>query len=98
MAQSVLRPTVVNFLELTGRSGPAGLQMEELQVTDHSEFVGKNLIDSQIRQRFNLIIVAIKKASGEMIFNPQPQAVLENGDTMILVGRSDGLDGLRAIL
>ena len=98
MAQSVLRPTVVNFLELTGRTGPADLQMEELQVTDHSDVVGKNLIDSQIRQRFNLIIVAIKKAGGEMIFNPQPQAVLENGDTMILVGRSDGLDGLRAIL
>ena len=42
--------------------------------------------------------MASKKAGGEMIFNPQPQAVLESGDTMILVGRSDGLDGLRAIL
>jgi len=98
MAQSVLRPTVTSFLELAGRGGAVDLQMEELLVTATSDIVGKNLIESQIRPRFNLIIIAIKKASGEMIFNPQPQAVLETGDTMILVGKSDSLDGLRATL
>lgn len=98
MAQSVLRPTVTSFLELAGRSGEVELQMEELQVTQHSEIVNQNLIEARIRPRFNLIVIAIKKASGDMIFNPQPQAVLEAGDTMILVGRKDGLDGLREIL
>lgn len=98
MAQSVLRPTVTSFLELAGRGGAVDLQMEELLVSPTSDIVGKNLIESQIRQRFNLIIIAIKKASGEMIFNPQSQEVLEAGDTMILVGKSEMLDGLRAIL
>jgi voltage-gated potassium channel len=98
MAQSVLRPTVTSFLELAGRGGDIDLQMEELQVTETSAIVGQNLIDARIRPRFNLIVIAVKKASGEMIFNPQPQAVLEAGDTMILVGRQDGLDGLREVL
>jgi voltage-gated potassium channel len=98
MAQSVLRPTVTSFLELAGRGGPMNLEMEELQVTEASEIVGKNLIDSKIRPRFNLIVIAIKKASGEMIFNPQSQEVLDAGDTMILVGGTDGLDGLREVL
>ena len=98
MAQSVLRPTVTNFLELTGRGGAIDLQMEELQVTEHSEILDKNLIDAALRPRFNLIVIAIKKASGEMQFNPQPQAVLEAGDTMILVGSRDNLDSLQAIL
>ena len=98
MAQSVLRPTVTSFLELAGRSGAIDLQMEELQVTASSEIAGCNLIESKIRPRFNLIIIAIKKTAGDMIFNPQPQEVLEAGDTMILVGKNEGLDGLRAIL
>ncbi|MHC1710797.1 MAG: TrkA family potassium uptake protein [Solidesulfovibrio sp.] len=98
MAQSVLRPTVTSFLELAGRGNPMNLEMEELQVTEASEIVGKNLIDSKIRPRFNLIVIAIKKASGEMIFNPQSQEVLEAGDTMILVGGTEGLDGLREVL
>ncbi|HCR13644.1 potassium channel protein [Solidesulfovibrio sp.] len=98
MAQSVLRPTVTSFLELAGRGGAIDLQMEELQVTEHSEILDKNLIDAALRPRFNLIVIAIKKASGEMQFNPQPQAVLEAGDTMILVGSRDNLDSLQAIL
>ncbi|WP_428558442.1 MAG: potassium channel family protein [Solidesulfovibrio sp. DCME] len=98
MAQSVLRPTVTSFLELAGRSGTIDLQMEELQVGEDSEIVNQNLIDARIRPRFNLIVIAIKKANDEMIFNPQPQAVLEAGDTMILVGSKDNLDGLREIL
>jgi len=72
--------------------------MEELQVNEHSEITGKNLIDSRIRPRFNLIIIAIKKASGTMIFNPKPQSILEAGDTMVLVGKREELDGLREIL
>ena len=98
MAQSVLRPTVTNFLELAGRGGAIDLQMEELQVTEQSEIVDKSLIDAALRPRFNLIVIAIKKASGEMQFNPQAQAVLEAGDTMILVGSRDNLDSLQAIL
>ncbi|WP_029459031.1 potassium channel family protein [Solidesulfovibrio alcoholivorans] len=98
MAQSVLRPTVTNFLELAGRGGAIDLQMEELQVTEHSEIVDKSLIDAALRPRFNLIVIAIKKASGEMQFNPQAQAMLEAGDTMILVGSRDNLDSLQAIL
>ncbi len=98
MAQSVLRPTVTSFLELAGRGNDIDLQMEELQVGETSEIVGQNLIEARIRPRFNLIVIAVKKVSGEMIFNPQPQSVLEVGDTMILVGRQDGLDGLKEIL
>ena len=98
MAQSVLRPTVTSFLELAGRGGAIDLQMEELQVTEHSEILDKNLIDAALRPRFNLIVIAIKKASGEMQSNPPPQAVLEAGATMILVGSRDNLDSLQAIL
>ncbi|WP_419784668.1 hypothetical protein [Maridesulfovibrio sp.] len=46
MAQSVLRPTVTNFLDIAMR-GKIDLQMEELFVTDSSELVGLDLIESK---------------------------------------------------
>lgn len=98
MAQSVLRPTVTSFLELALGGGDIDLQMEELRVEADSEVVNQNLIESKIRPRFDLIVIGIKKSSGEMVFNPQPQTVLEAGDTMILVGKGEDLDRLRAIL
>ncbi len=97
MAQSVLRPTVISFLELAIRGG-IDLQMEELLVSPTSELVNKDLIQSQIRPRFNLIVMGIKKRSGEMIFNPAPQAVIEAEDTLLAIGKKENLNQLLAIL
>lgn len=92
MAQTVIRPTATSFLELT--SGGLDLTMEELTVSERSELKGKNLIESKIRQRFNIIVIGIKRATGEMLFNPEAQTVLEAGDTLLAVGDKEGLQGL----
>jgi voltage-gated potassium channel len=97
MAQSVLRPTVTNFLDIAMR-GKIDLQMEELFVTDKSEFVGQDLIESQIRPRFNLIIIAIRKNTGDMVFNPGPKEVIEAGDTLLTVGKLSDLSAIQQIL
>ncbi|MGE4553273.1 MAG: TrkA family potassium uptake protein [Desulfovibrionaceae bacterium] len=97
MAQNVLRPTVTNFLELAIRGG-MDLQMEELLVGKGSELVGKDLMHSDIRPRFNLIIIAIKKRDGEMVYNPGPKEVIRQEDTLLVVGQKAGLHGIKAIL
>ncbi|MCJ2163676.1 MULTISPECIES: potassium channel protein [unclassified Pseudodesulfovibrio] len=97
MAQSVLRPTVTNFLELAVRGG-IDLQMEELPVSPSSELVDKDLIESKIRANFNLIIIAIKKESGEMVFNPGPKEVINANDTLLAVGKKKNLADLKEIL
>ncbi|WP_027722727.1 potassium channel family protein [Maridesulfovibrio zosterae] len=97
MAQSVLRPTVTNFIDIAMR-GKLDLQMEELFITADSELVGKDLIESKIRPRFNLIIIAIRKGSGEMVFNPGPNEVIEAGDTLLTVGKLSDLSDINKIL
>ncbi|WP_250645488.1 potassium channel family protein [Salidesulfovibrio onnuriiensis] len=97
MAQSVLRPTATNFVELALRGG-IDLQMEELYVSPDSELVSKDLIESQIRPRFNLIIIAIKKANGDMVFNPGPKEIIHSGDTLLAVGKKRDLTAIQAIL
>jgi len=98
MAQVVLRPTVIDFLELALLEKELELQMEELIISPNSELVGKDLIQSQIRPRYNLIIVAIKKTNGQMLFNPGPKTVLEAGDILIAIGSKDNLEAIEEIL
>ncbi|MBT8763937.1 potassium channel protein [Desulfohalobiaceae bacterium Ax17] len=98
MAQVALRPTVIDFLELALLEQDLDLQLEELEISESSELVGKDLIQSEIRPRFNLIVIAIKKASGDMIYNPVPKTVLEAGDTLVAVGKKDSFKKLQEIL
>ena len=79
MAHVLKRPTVVDFIDIATLGNRLGLIMEEAKIDAKSRFIGKNLIDSHIRQDFGVIIVAIKKMSGRMIFNPDPRKPLRPG-------------------
>jgi voltage-gated potassium channel len=72
--------------------------MEELAVSTASTLAHLSLKDSGIRQKYNLIIIAIKKPAGAMLFNPSFEAVIEPGDTVIAVGEVDNLDQLEKVL
>ena len=98
MAQMVLRPTVINFLDMAIHGDDLNLQMEEVFIPESSSIVGKNLIESELRPRFNLIIIAIKKQDGTMIYNPQAGEILEGRDTLIVVGRKVDLKKFKEIL
>lgn len=97
MAQSVLRPSVVNFLDLALRGG-IDLQMEELSIPASSVLAGKDLMESQIRPQYNLIVIAIQKPDGEMVFNPGPREVIAAGDTLLAVGRKTDLARFQELL
>lgn len=86
MAQHILRPTVTDFIDLTIHGGDLGLRMEELAVSDHGKIINKSLMDSNIRRDFNLIVVAIKRRHGEMLFNPNPGSMIMPNDTLIVLG------------
>ncbi|RLB11238.1 MAG: potassium channel protein, partial [Deltaproteobacteria bacterium] len=98
MAQTILKPVVTDFLELTVHNRQIGLEMGELEVSENSKLDGVTLIDSGIRQEMDVIIVAISKKSGEMKFNPSSQTRIEAGDTLISLGKSEDLKKLAQIL
>lgn len=91
IAQTVMRPSVADFVELTFHSTDMALQMEELVVGHGSELDGVVLKDSGIRQQLNLIILAVKRASGDMIFNPDANTVINVGDTLIALGTRESM-------
>lgn len=98
MAQRIIRPTVTNFLDLALAQHHKDIQMEEIPVATKSTLHGLMLKDSGIRQQYNLIIIAIKKADDQMLFNPSFEARLNGGDTVIAVGEPANLNKLQAVL
>jgi voltage-gated potassium channel len=96
MAQSILRPNVVTFLDLAMKED-VDLSMEEIPVAPSSPLVGKALKDSGIRQNLNTIIVSIKRANGDMIFNPSPGTQIDAGDTLIALGVRHSLETLEQL-
>lgn len=98
MAQRIIRPTVTSFLDLAFTYKSKDIQMEEIPVSDSSKLANVSLKDSGIRQQFNLIIIAIKKRDGNMLFNPSFETVIYGGDTVIAVGEENNLQKLQKIL
>jgi voltage-gated potassium channel len=97
VAQAVLRPTVVDFLELATESAHVDLQIEETRISDKSSLAGSTLKDSRLRQDLGVIVVAIKKSSGQMLFNPPHDAALEVGDILVAIGDQEHLDRLQTL-
>jgi voltage-gated potassium channel len=97
MAHTILRPTVVTFMELAMHEG-VEWSMEEIAVGGTSPLLGLPLKDTGIRRKLNLIIVAIKRADGEMLFNPTPEMALRPGDTLIVLGLRKNLEALEEMV
>jgi voltage-gated potassium channel len=91
IAQSFLRPNVIDFLDLaTASDRQLDLELAEVRVESGSSFAGKTLAGAQIRQAMNVIVLAIKKSKG-MHFNPEPDDTIEAGDFLIAMGEPSGL-------
>ena len=98
MAQVLRRPTVVDFIDVAMMGNHLGLVMEEATLTRRSPFIGQSLIDSNLRRDYGAIIVAIKKKSGEMVYNPMPSEVFEEDDVIVLIGKKDDLKRMNDVL
>ena len=97
MAHTILHPTVVTFMELAMKEG-IDWSMEEIAVGQTSSLLGVPLSDSGIRQKLDLILVAIKRADGEMLFNPSHETPILAGDTLIALGLRKNLDALEQLV
>jgi voltage-gated potassium channel len=98
IAQMLKKPTVVDFIDIAMMGSHLGLMMEEAKIGDNSSLVGKSLVDSYLRRDYGVIIVAIKKRSGDMVFNPTPSEKLEAGDVIVVIGKKEDLKRMSAVL
>ncbi len=98
MAQLIVRPTVMDFIDLAMHAGELGLRMEELVVSDKASFAGKTLMKSGLRQKFDVIVIAIKRKDESMIFNPRKDEQILAGDILIVLGDCNHVAALEKVI
>ena len=97
MAHTALRPAVVDFMRLATSSEHLDLSAEQIGLAEGSTLVGRTIRDAELRQRFGVIVVAIRRAEGHMEFNPSPDAQLKAGDQLVLLGAADKMRQLETV-
>jgi voltage-gated potassium channel len=98
MASEMLRPEVVQFLDLMLRDKDKTLRIEEAIVPELSMVDGKRLVETQIRKITELLVVAVRNPDGKYKYNPGPEFVLRGGATMIVLGEMSDVVKLRKYL
>jgi voltage-gated potassium channel len=94
MAQTALRPAVVDFVDLATGTDNLDLSMEEVAIAARSTLVDQTLLDANLRQRFGVIVVGIQRTTGHMEFNPAPDGTIHAGDKLVVLGRAASLKQL----
>ena len=91
IAHAILRPTVVEFLDLAVGGKDIELAVEEVELREDSPLVGRALRDSGLRDEFDIIVIALRRGD-QMLVNPRPETQFRPGDTIIVTGHRDKLD------
>ncbi len=94
MAQTALRPAVVDFFQLATSSENLELAIEQVTIGERTGLAGRSLIEANLRQRFGVVVVGIQRRGGGMEFNPPGDAMMQAGDQLVVLGRADGLRDL----
>ena len=98
VAQGLLRPAVVDFLELATRSEHLDVQIEEFTVPSGSRFDNQEAAEYGLGQEQGLILIAVQRRSGHLEFNPGVRVRLRGGDKLIVLGQQASLKRLETIL
>jgi trk system potassium uptake protein TrkA len=85
LAKRIIRDTIIEIFELTSDYSYA-------EVTLPPSFVGKTIMDLNVRQSYNVNIVAVRR--GEEIIIPDPLQPFEEKDQLLLVGTNAAISKL----
>jgi trk system potassium uptake protein TrkA len=85
IAHNLVVSNLVDYIEL-----PQGFRIMEVMAT--KEMFAKNIRDLNFRSRYNVNIILIKRSSGEVLFTPGPEDVIQMGDLLVLAGEKEALN------
>lgn len=96
MAMALTKPAVSDFLDSI-TAFKLDLRFEQLEVDPNSTLVGNKLSETTLRSELDVVIVSIRRCTGEIVFNPSGDARIESGDMLIAIGKADSLQKLTAL-
>ncbi len=81
----ILKPTISKILDFAQQRGQFELNIEELEISTKNPLVGQTLRNCGIRDKHNIIIIAIEKQNGDIITNPGPDYTFQENDRIVMI-------------
>ena len=93
VASTIIRPSVVDFIELFTSGRGEEVDLEEIRIPQNSRMVGKSVLE--IEQAIGrLRVVALKRNDDPIRIIPPPATQVQAGDLIVAIGDRPGLEAL----
>jgi voltage-gated potassium channel len=96
MATALIRPAVADFIDSITAS-QLELAFEQVEIYPTSTLAGRKLCDTKIRSELDIVVVSIRRADGQILFNPSGETTIESGDMLIAIGHPEALIKMNAL-
>ncbi len=98
LASELIRPEVNEFLDQMLRDKDRNLRLEEVVVPTGSPFLGRALKDTPIRKATRALVVAVRESDRTFTYNPDPEHLIAEGTTLIVLGETESIVKLRQLV
>ena len=95
MSRIITRPSTADLLELLAKSDFNDVEMDEIAINASSRLVGSTVTENATRQLHGVLVLAVKQADGNMVFNPGAHYVFSAQDTVIVMGDMKDIERFR---
>ncbi len=96
MATTMLKPSLSYFMDHVIETDDIALDLEEITIQQGSGLVNTSLKNCKIPEKTGLIVLAIRKHSGDSFqFNPKTDTILEVKDKLIVIGEYEQIKKLK---
>jgi voltage-gated potassium channel len=99
LVTELLRPHTAEFLDQMMRgTGDGQLRFDDVEVHHGNRYEGQTLREAAIRDKANVLVVAMRGADGKFIYNPPAEERICSGCYIVVLGTSDGIGKLRSMM
>ena len=97
LAHHLTSPHTMEFLDhaITGRTE---IRLGEIRVPTGSGLSGKTIQETGFRRELGVIVIGIRRPTGEFLFNPRPDDVLQDNDILIGIGGLEQLQKMKRMV
>jgi voltage-gated potassium channel len=97
MAALAVQPHVAEFLDVVMHDGGLDFRLEEVAVPAHSPLVGESLRSSRVHAHTGALVLALRHPGQDFRTNPPPEAEINSGDILVVIGNANQIASLRSL-
>lgn len=96
ISRMIVHPSTADLMALVAESSYLDVELDEIRVTDHPRLIGITVQQSEAHRTHKLLVVAIRRSEGDMVFNPGADYIFGDHDIAIVMGNRKHIRQFRA--